>query len=98
MYCFICGTCTCRYDQSIDLALRDWILQRIANNEIITRYEIKRKAVEMILPQNPDFQGSDGWITRFLSRHNLTMNPKLIGELIPTVWMLTNIQTFVIEN
>ena len=63
-----------RYDQSIDLALREWVLQRMSKGEVITHDELKRKALEMILPCNPGFQASYGWFIRFLTRHNLTLN------------------------
>lgn len=65
-----------KYDRSVDLALREWVLQRVAEEEHVTRDEIKRKAFDMILPHNPNFQASNGWISRFLTRHKLSINSK----------------------
>ena len=71
-----CSVLVCRYDRSVDLALREWVLQRVAEEEHVTRDEIKRKAFDMILPHNPNFQASNGWISRFLTRHKLSINSK----------------------
>lgn len=64
-----------RYGQAIDVALKEWVLQRVAGEERVTRSEIKRKAIEMISPHNPNFQISSGWVARFLTRHNLSIDP-----------------------
>ena len=65
-----------RYDQSIDLFLREWVLQKIAVSQDghTIRGELKKKAMEMILPHNPDFRASSGWLLKFLARHKLTLN------------------------
>ena len=36
--------------------------------------------MEMILPHNPDFQASQGWITRFLCRHDINLRYMLHGQ------------------
>ena len=71
-----------RYDQSVDVALKDWVLQKLAMKEKVTHDELREKAMEMIIPYNPDFQCSQGWITRFLYRHEINLKTKVIGKMI----------------
>ena len=65
-----------RYDQSIDSFLKEWVIQKMAMGKDwhSIRDEFKRKAMEMILPYNPNFQASCGWLIKFLTRHKLTLN------------------------
>ena len=71
--------CICRYDQSVDVTLKDWVLQKMAMKERVTHEELRKKAMELILPYNPDFQASQGWITRFLYRHEINLKSMLHG-------------------
>lgn len=68
-----------RYDQSVDVALKDWVLQKLAMKERVSHEELKKKAIELILPYNPDFQASQGWITRFLYRHEINLKTMIHG-------------------
>ena len=65
-----------RYDASIDGTLRDWVIQRMMVTERVSQAEIKQKALELILPHNPDFRASRGWVTRFLRRHSINLKGK----------------------
>ena len=62
-----------RYDQAIDVALKEWVQQRVGENKCVTRIEIRQKAMEMISPHNPNFRASSGWVEKFLTRHNLSI-------------------------
>jgi len=63
------------------VALKDWVLQKLAMKEKVTHDELREKAMEMIIPYNPDFQCSQGWITRFLYRHEINLKTKVIGKI-----------------
>lgn len=65
---------------SIDIALRDWVLQQMMVTKRVSQVEIKQKALELILPHRPDFRASSGWITRFLHRHNISLKGKCLGN------------------
>ena len=56
---------------SIDTTLKNWILQKMAMKERVSREELSKKAMELILPYNPDFQVSQKWIIKFLRRNEL---------------------------
>lgn len=64
-----------RYDQSVEIILKDWILQRmITEKRRVSHKELKQKALELVLPYNPNFQASQSWIRSFLLRNDISLN------------------------
>ena len=63
------------YDQSVEIILKDWILQRTTTEKRRVRHqELRKKAQELILPYNPKFLASGAWIRNFLHRHKMSLN------------------------
>ena len=50
----------------------------MAMKEGVSHKQLKKKAMEIILPYNPDFQASQGWITRFLHRHEINLKSMMV--------------------
>ena len=66
--------CICRYDQSVEIILKDWILQRMATEKKrVTHKELRQKALELILPYNLNFLASEWWIRSFLLRNDINL-------------------------
>ena len=64
----------CRYDQSVEIILKDWILQRMATErKRVTHKELRQKALELILPYNLNFLASKWWIRSFLLRNDINL-------------------------
>lgn len=56
-----------------DHALADWLYCNIDLGYIITRENIREKALEMIKPTDEDFKASDKWLDLFLKRHMFSL-------------------------
>ena len=83
MYIVYLSVCMCvymyRYDQSSEVVLREWILQKMAMKKRVSRQDLRQKALELITPHNPDFQASSGWITSFLCHHEINLKTMAHG-------------------
>lgn len=72
--------CVCRYNQSAEIVLKEWIVQKTAvMKRSVSRKELRQKALELLSPYRPNFQASRTWIKNFLARHNITLNAILHG-------------------
>ena len=45
----------------------------------VSHKELRKKALELILPYNPKFLASSFWIRNFLHRHDITLNAVMHG-------------------
>ena len=70
---------THRCDATIEVALKDWVIQKMVEKERISYKDLWTKAMELIIPSNPDFRATLGWIRRFLYRHKLNLRRMVHG-------------------
>ena len=78
--CVCVCTYVCSYDQSVEITLKDWILQKTTmEKRRVSHKELRKKAQELILPYNPKFLASSFWIRNFLHRHDITLNAIVHG-------------------
>ena len=66
------------YPASIDEELLSWLLIMNDLHLPVSILALQKKAKSLILPQNPCFEASRGWIRQFKKRHNLAQRKKNI--------------------
>ena len=66
------------YPASIDEELLSWLLIMNDLHLPVSILALQKKAKSLILPQNPCFEASRGWIRQFKERHNLALRKKNI--------------------
>ena len=54
-----------------EAAFKDWLVQKMAVKERVSHEELRKTAMEFILPHNPNFYASNRWIIGFLNRHEI---------------------------
>ena len=70
------------YPTSVDEELISWILIMNDLHLPVSVLALQKKAKSLILPHNPDFEASRGWIRRFRERHNETNNELCKGKIV----------------
>lgn len=73
------------YPQELDEQLAAWILEKREEAFIPVSYQmIHLKALSFIRPINPQFKASDGWLKKFLVKHNLVLRARTsISQTLP---------------
>ena len=61
------------YNEDFDMEICQWVLEMRDLHLPIQRKHIQRKALALIQPTHPTFKASDGWLSKFLTRHSLTL-------------------------
>ena len=69
----------CRYDRTGEVALKDWVIQKMVKKERVSYKELWKKAMELIVPCNPNFRATLGWIRRFLQHQKLNLRDMIHG-------------------
>lgn len=73
------------YPSEIDDAINDWVIQRRESHMAVTTLSIQRYAKQLILPHNPNFTASYGWVQKFMKRHELTLRARTsISQKLPS--------------
>ena len=73
------------YPQEIDEKLMAWVMEKREETHISVSTQVLRlKALSLIKPVLPSFKASDGWLRKFLRRHNLVLRARTsIAQLLP---------------
>ena len=64
------------YPASIDEELLSWLLIMNDLHLPVSILALQKKAKSLILPHNPCFETSRGWVRQFKERHNLALRKK----------------------
>ena len=64
------------YPTSVDEELISWILIMNDLHLPVSVLALQKKAKSLILPHNPDFEASRGWIRRFREGHNFSLRKR----------------------
>ena len=64
------------YPASIDEELLSWLLIMNDLHLPVSILALQKKAKSLILPHNPCFEASRGWVRQFKKRHNLALRKK----------------------
>ena len=71
------------YPASIDEELLSWLLIMNDLHLPVSILALQKKAKSLILPPNPCFEASRGWVRQFKERHNLTLRKNIFVSKTP---------------
>ena len=73
------------YPKELEDQLVKWILEKREQSYIsVSREMIRLKGLSLIKPSLPGFKASQGWLRRFLARHNLVLRARTsIAQTLP---------------
>ena len=64
------------YPPEVDNALVEWILSQRQSGLAVSIQNLQDKAKVMILPHNPKFRASYGWVQTFKMRHSIVLRQR----------------------
>ena len=71
------------YPASIDEELLSWLLIMNDLHLPVSILVLQKKAKSLILPHNPYFEASSGWVRQFRERHNLALQKNMFVSKTP---------------
>ena len=83
-YVYICP-CTVKYNNNNNNNILAWVLSMREKHLAISTQMLRDKALLLVRSHNPSFTASEGWIRRFMRRHNLTLRARTsVSQKLPS--------------
>ncbi len=85
------------YPREVDDKVLEWVLCMREKHLPISTQMLRDKALALIKPHNPNFKASDGWVRKFIRRHNLVLRARTsVAQKLPSD-LEDKIETFYVD-
>ena len=73
------------YPEDVDQHILAWVLSMREKHLAISTQMLRDKALLLVRSHNPSFTASEGWMRRFMRRHNLTLGARTsVSQKLPS--------------